>query len=613
VSVSSTSLTEFTPPQEPAPVTERSIADYVFAAAENRPEHVTLRRRVGDGPWQDVTARQFAVEVLAVARGLLNVGIEPGERVALMSRTRYEWTVLDFAVAAVGAVSVPIYETSSAEQVSWILADSGAAAVVVETAAHAATVDEVRATAPDLRHVWVLDDGALDTIAAVEGSATDASVQARRTATTADDLASIIYTSGTTGRPKGCELTHGNFLFEIAQARQYLGDLLNEQGSTLLFIPVAHVFGRVIEVGTIATGCTLGHAPDVRNLVEDLAGFQPRFVLSVPRVFEKVYNSAKHKAHASGKGKIFDRAEKVAIEHSRAQSAGAGKSVPLGLSLQHALFDRLVYGKIRAALGGRCEAALSGGAPLGERLGHFFRGIGVKVYEGYGLTETTAAATVNHPGPDGTRIGTVGKPLPGVSLRIADDGELLLRGGVVFRGYWQNPDATREALDDGWFHTGDIGQVDADGFVTITGRKKELIVTAGGKNVAPAVLEDRVRAHWLVGQCLVVGDQKPFIAALVTIDPDALPQWLAANGHAADTPVADVADDPALRAEVQSAIDSANRAVSKAESIRAFMVMPLDWTEAGGQVTPSLKLKRTVVLKESEEQISALYSARCPD
>ncbi|MGI8880492.1 MAG: AMP-dependent synthetase/ligase [Jatrophihabitans sp.] len=594
---------EFTLPQTVATAAEKNVADYVFGNVATRPDHVSLRRRV-DGSWHDVTSRQFGAEVLAAARGLINAGIQPGDRVGLMSRTRYEWTVLDFAILSVGAATVPIYETSSAEQVQWILSNSAAAAVVVETAEHAAVVESVRADAPGLKHVWVLDDDGLATIGALPGDATDEQVQQRRTAVTPEDLASIIYTSGTTGRPKGCQLTHANFIYEITQVQGYLGGLLNDQASTLLFIPIAHVFGRVIEVGTIATGCTLGHAPDVKNLLDDLAGFQPKFVLSVPRVFEKVYNTAKQKAHAEGHGKIFDRAEKVAIDYSR--SVGAG-STPVTLKLQHKLFDKLVYGKIRAALGGNCEAAISGGAPLGERLGHFFRGVGVTVYEGYGLTETTAAATVNR--PDAIKIGTVGQPLPGLTLRIAEDGELLMKGGVVFSGYWNNAEATAEAITDGWFHTGDIGEIDSDGFVRITGRKKELIVTAGGKNVAPAVLEDRARAHWLVSQCLVVGDQKPFIGALVTIDPESFPQWLDKAGRPADTAVADVVDDPELRAEIQEAIDSANKAVSKAESIRAFTILPADWTEEAGQITPSLKLKRNVVMKENAAQIAALYNS----
>jgi long-chain acyl-CoA synthetase len=457
--------------------------------------------------------------------------------------------------------------------------------------------------------VWQFDDDALGKLTEAGKDVTDAAVTKRRGAVGLDDLASIIYTSGTTGRPKGCELTHRNFISESVELLDLLEDFFNADTSTLLFLPIAHVFGRAIEIGALAAGCTLGHTADVKNLIEDLGAFKPTFVLAVPRVFEKVYNTAKQKAHADGKGRIFDRAETVAIKYS--ESTQRGSVSPL-LRLEHLLFDKLVYGKLRAALGGQCVAAVSGGAPLGARLGHFFRGIGVTIYEGYGLTETTAGVTVNR--PNAVRVGTVGKPIGGVTARVADDGELLFKAPNIFRGYWKNPEATKEALEsEGWFHTGDIGEFDEDGYVRITGRKKELIVTAGGKNVAPAVLEDRVRAHWLVSQCLVVGDQKPFIAALITIDPDAFPTWLEKNGRPADTKIADLVDDEELRAEVQTAIDDANKAVSKAESIRKFAILPEDWTESGGQLTPSLKLKRNVVHKEAAGEIEALYSGSKSD
>jgi long-chain acyl-CoA synthetase len=584
-------------------VTQNNTADYIFDNAETRPRHVALRRRV-DGVWTDVTAAQFAHEVKAVAKGLIAKGIAPGDRVAVMSKTRYEWTVVDFAIFAVGGAVVPVYETSSAEQVQWILSDSGARAIFIETPVHASIVESVRTDAPDLAHVWQFEDNAITDLVAAGGDVTDDEVAKRRAAVTLDDLASIIYTSGTTGRPKGCELPHRCFVSEVNEILVLLEDILNPSTSTLLFLPIAHVFGRVIEIGALAAGCTLGHSPDVKNLLDDLAGFKPTFVLAVPRVFEKVYNTAKQRAHAEGKGRIFDMAEAVAIKYSQATQGGSAS--PL-LKIQHLLFDKLVYVKLRAALGGNCIAAVSGGAPLGARLGHFFRGIGVTIYEGYGLTETTAGITVNRPGA--IKVGTVGQPVGGATVRVADDGELLFKAPIVFRGYWKNPDATAEALEaDGWFHTGDIGVIDDDGFVRITGRKKELIVTAGGKNVAPAVLEDRARAHWLISQCLVVGDQKPFIAALITIDPESFPTWLEKTGRPADTRLADVIDDADLLAEVQAAIDDANKAVSKAESIRKFVILPDDWTEAGGQLTPSLKLKRNVVHKEAADQIEALYS-----
>ena len=585
-------------------LTENNTADFAFQSAANRPEHVALRRRVGGG-WRDVTAAQFAAEVTEVAKGLLAAGIQAGDRVAVMSKTRYEWTVADFALFTAGAVVVPIYETSSPEQVEWILSDSGAKGAFVETSGHAEIVESVRANTPDLAQVWQFDGGSIAALTQSGKDVSDEEVTKRRESVGLDDLASIIYTSGTTGRPKGCQLNHRSFVSEVVELRDGLGEFLNEGTSTLLFLPIAHVFGRTIEIGAIAAGCTLGHTPDVANLLGELAEFKPTFVLAVPRVFEKVYNSAKQRAHAAGKGKIFDRAENVAIAFSKATSDGA--TPRLSLKFQHTVFDKLVYGKLRAALGGNCVAAVSGGAPLGTRLGHFFRGVGVTIYEGYGLTETTAGVTVNR--PEALRVGTVGRPVGGVGVRVADDGELLFQSPLVFVGYWRNEAATHEAIDaDGWFHTGDIGEIDDDGFVRITGRKKELIVTAAGKNVAPAVLEDRVRAHSLISQCLVVGDQKPFIAALITLDPESFPTWLERNGMPDSTSIADVVDDPKLHDDVQRAIDDANKAVSKAESIRKFAILADDWTEAGGQLTPSLKLKRNVVHTEFAEQIADLYS-----
>ncbi len=583
----------------------RNTADWVFANAETRPQHVALRRRI-DGEWRDVTSADFAAEVLGLARGLIAAGLDAGDRVAVMSRTRYEWTLVDFALFTAGAVVVPIYETSSAEQVEWILRDAGCRAAFVEAAQHRDMVELARADTPTLGEVWVFDEDVIGTLTERGASTPDDVVHARRTMTSIDDLASIIYTSGTTGRPKGCELTHANLGHEVGELLVGVRAFFNQSGSTLLFLPIAHVFGRAIQAGAIASGCTLGHAPDVTTLVDDLKEFRPTFVLAVPRVFEKVYNGARQNAAAAGKGRSFDAAEKIAVRYSQALDK---RKMSPALKIAHTVFDHLVYSKLRAALGGRCVAAISGGAPLGVRLGHFFRGVGVTVYEGYGLTETTAGICVNT--PDDLRIGTVGRPVGGSTARIADDGELMVRGGMVFRGYWNNQVATKEAIDDdGWLHTGDIGEIDDDGFVTITGRKKEIIVTAAGKNVAPAVLEDRVRAHWLVGQVMVVGDRKPFIAALVTIDPEALPLWLANNGRPDTTAMADLTNDPALREQVQSAINEANKAVSNAEAIKKFVILPEDWTEAGGQITPSLKVKRNVVAAEYADEITELFVPR---
>ncbi|WP_027340872.1 AMP-dependent synthetase/ligase [Hamadaea tsunoensis] len=547
---------------------------------------------------REVTCAGFRDEVLTLARGLAAAGVAPGDRVALMSRTRYEWTLADYAIWAAGAVTVPIYETSSVDQVRWILADSGAVACVTELPGHSETVAQA---APELKNVWEIGAGALTTLAGRADEVEAADIERRRDAIRAGDPATIIYTSGTTGRPKGCILTHRNMLSDIGNAVPELDILFRPGSTTLLFLPLAHAFARLLQIGVVAARVRTAFAPDVKNLVADLARVRPTFVLAVPRVFEKVYNTARQKAHADGKGKIFDAAEKTAIEYSRALGTGR---VGLGLKMRHALFDKLVYGKLRAALGGRCVAAISGGAPLGERLGHFYHGIGVLVLEGYGLTETSPAITFNR--EHALKIGTVGRPLPGVTVRIADDGEILAAGDIIFTGYFNNPEATAEAIRNDWFHTGDLGSLDDEGFLRITGRKKEILVTAGGKNVAPAVLEDRVRAHPLVSQCMVVGDGRPFIAALVTVDEEALPKWLEGEGRV-PADVAGLRDDPALLAAIQSAVDEANKAVSKAEAIRVFRILPRDFTEATGELTPSLKVKRAVVMKEYSDDIDAIY------
>ncbi|BCB78900.1 long-chain fatty acid--CoA ligase [Phytohabitans flavus] len=580
-----------------------NLTDPVWDNAEAAPDTVQFSRRTSGGGWTDVTCAQFRDEVVALARGLVAAGIEPGDRVALMSKTRYEWTLIDYAIWSVGGVTVPIYETSSAEQVAWILSDSGATACFVETNTHALAVAGVRELAPALEQVWQIETDDLEALTGRGASVDPVEIDRRRAAVGADDLATIIYTSGTTGRPKGCVLTHRNIYADIKNAIPGLHHLFRQEASTLLFLPLAHSFARLIQVGVVTARARMGHTADTKNLVADLQVFRPTFVLSVPRVFEKVYNTAKQRAHGDGKGKIFDRAEAVAIAYSEGLDKPGGPSV--GVKLQHALFDRLVYSKLRAALGGQCNDAISGGAPLGARLAHFFRGIGVTVYEGYGLTETSPAVAVNL--ENAIRIGTVGRPLPGVTVRIADDGEILIKGDIVFGRYWNNEESTAEVLDDGWFRSGDLGALDDDGYLSITGRKKELIVTAAGKNVAPAVLEDRLRAHPLVSQTVVVGDQKPFIAALVTIDEEAWPKWLASAGYPETDTIADHREDEKLRAEVQKAVDDANKAVSHAEAIKVFRILPHDFTEATGELTPSLKVKRGVVQKTYADEIAAIY------
>ena len=579
-----------------------NLTDDVVSNATAHPAAAVLARRDASGAWSDVSAAAFHAEVSAVAKGLIAAGAQPGDRIAILSRTRWEWTVLDYAIWYAGGVSVPVYETSSVEQLGWILEDAGATIVVVETAAHAERVAATGATAT----TFTIEDGALASLAASGASVPDADLEARRTQARPGDLATLVYTSGTTGRPKGCMLTHGSLMSEITLATKELPEIFTEDaGATLLFLPLAHVFARVVQLGCMRARVKLAHSSDIRHLSAYLGELEPSFVFGVPRVFEKLFNAASQEAAADGKGRIFDRAVETAIAWSRAQDANG--RVPLRLRTEHALFNRLVYGRIHARLGGHCTWAFSAGAPLGERLGHFYRGIGIPVLEAYGLTETSGALTVNS--TSAQKVGSVGRPLPGTAVRVADDGELLFRGPQVFSGYWQNAAATAEALDPasegGWFHTGDVGEVDDEGFVRITGRKKELLVTAGGKNVAPAVLEDRLRSHPIVSQCMVVGDGEPFIGALVTIDPDTFEQWAEAAGKSGS--VASLVDDGDLRAEVQRAVDATNSAVSQAEAIRKFTILPEDWTEEGGQLTPSLKLKRAVVMREFRRDVAALY------
>jgi long-chain acyl-CoA synthetase len=596
--------TEFSVAAIIPPPTSGSLVDDIVDNAQTAPQRVALSVNRG-GAWVGVTSQQFLDQVKAVAKGIVASGVEPGQRVGIMSRTRYDWTVADYAIWYAGATVVPIYETSSAEQVEWILGDSNAVGVFLESAKNKKVFDEVADRIPDCTRAWIFDDGALDTLVAAGAGISDEELERRRATLNPESLATIIYTSGTTGRPKGCMLTHGNFMFEVDNIVAGMPQLFTVQGaSTLLFLPLAHVFGRIIQLGCIHSGTRLGHAPDVKNLLGDLQSFQPTFLLAVPRVFEKVFNSAQQKATAEGKGNIFNTAAQTAIDYSKSLDTGGPG---LGLKIKHKVFDRLVYGKLRAAMGGKIEWAVSGGAPLGDRLGHFFRGIGVTILEGYGLTETSAATTVNR--PDALKIGTVGQPFPGASVKVAADGELMLAGAQIFKGYWNNPTATAEAIEpDGWFHSGDIGEIDDQGFVKITGRKKELIVTAGGKNVAPAVLEDRLRANWLVSQCMVVGDAQPFIAALVTIDPESFPGWLKQAGKPEGSTIASMTNDPDLVAEIQKAVNEANKAVSNAEAIKKFTILQEDWTEEGGQLTPSMKLKRNVVMKEYASEVDALYA-----
>ena len=586
---------------EPVPSTG-NLTNLVSDRARFEPTRTMLSRPLGEG-WQKVSASEFDEEVRATAKGLIAAGIQIGDRVAIMARTRYEWTILDFAIWYAGAVVVPVYETSSTEQIDWILTDSSAVAIIVETPTHKEAVESV--SKPTLKNIWTMTDNVLSQLAKLGENVADAEIEARRNALTPETLATLIYTSGTTGKPKGVQLTHGNFISECGNVVAGASDLfLKPGGSTLLFLPVAHVFGRMVEIGAIRAGLHLAHCSDpVGKLIPDLTSFKPTFVLAVPRIFEKVYNGAEAKAEAGGKGDIFRKAAAVAVAFSEGLDSG---KISVALRIKHALFDKLVYSKIRATLGGRVEAAISGGAPLGARLGHFYRGAGIRVLEGYGLTETTAGATLNL--TSAHRVGSVGRPVPGTTIKIDDDGEVLIKGAIVMKGYWQNDAANKESFTaDGFYRSGDLGKIDNDGFLSIVGRKKELIVTSGGKNVAPAVLEDRLRAHPLVSQCMVVGDNQPYIAALVTIDQDALKAWSAANKKTGAS-FAELTKDPDLNAVVQTAVDEANKAVSRAESIRKFTILPIDFTLAAGHLTAKLSLKRHVVAEEFAKEINELFA-----
>jgi len=581
---------------------EANVTDLLIARVAATPNRALFSLPTSDGGWTDLTSSEFLSKVIELSKGLVAAGIQPGDKIGLMCRTRFEWTLLDFATWFCGAILVPIYETSSPSQVLWDLGDSGAIAMVTETADHFSRFDEVHADLPLIEHVWQIDLGDLDKLTAAGMSVPDEEIERRRNLAKGSDVATLIYTAGTTGKPKGCVLTHSNFVELARNAGRAIPEVVNPESTTLLFITMAHIFARFIAVLSVHGGMKVGHQGDSAGLLSAMASFQPTFLLAVPRVFEKIYNASEQKAETAGRGAIFRRAADVAIAHSKALDAG---HVPLGLTLQFAVLDRLVLSKIRQAMGGKVRYAISGSAPLGLRLGHFYRSLGITVMEGYGLTETTAPISVSVPA--NFKIGTVGPPLPGMSVRIADDGEIQAKGIDVFAGYWNNAEETAKVFDGEWFKTGDIGQIDRDGYLTITGRKKEIIVTAGGKNVSPAQLEDPIRANPIVSQVVVVGEQKPFISALVTLDSEMLPVWLKNNGEAAGQSITDATTNPKVIAEVQKAVDAANSAVSRAESIRKFVILPTEFTEKTGHLTPKFSIKRNVILADYADAIEAMY------
>ncbi|WLP90375.1 long-chain fatty acid--CoA ligase [Gordonia sp. NB41Y] len=601
-------MSEFSAPAKFTIGEDENAASLIFGIAERTPAHTVFRLKQG-ADWAPVRADEATAQITALAKGLAASGVGQGDRVALLSRTRIEWILLDFAIWSAGAITVPIYDSSSAAQIEWILRDSGATTIILEDDAHRKLFESIEGLEQEVRVIQIDTadgPGAVEALTAAGVEISDEEITKRRTSVRATDPATLIYTSGTTGRPKGCELSHSNMLSEVRGVLESsLNTLLVDGKRMLMFLPLAHVLAHAITLVAIEAHVEVGFTNDIPNLVPEFAVFKPSLILSVPRVFEKVYNTARQKAHDDGKGKIFDLAAETAIEYAAARQDG---NVGLVLKVKHAIFDKLVYAKLRAALGGVCELAISGGAPLGARLGFFFSGIGIPVYEGYGLTETTAAFAVNT--PDHVKVGTVGRPLAGNTVRIAEDGEIMLRGRVVFGEYWRNPQATATAIEDGWFHTGDLGSVDSEGYITITGRKKELIVTAGGKNVSPAGLEDVIRADSLVSQAVVVGDAKPFVAALITIDPEAFPGWKERNGKPADASVSDLANDPDLRGQVQAAVDEANKTVSHAEAIKKFRILPADFSEETGEMTPTLKVKRNVVVDKFSGDIEEIYTKK---
>ncbi|MEU2083818.1 AMP-binding protein [Streptomyces albus] len=606
-------MREFTVPALATAPQVGGLADAVFAHAEASPALPVLSRKDGHGQWQDVSAARFRDEVVAVAKGLLAQGVRFGDRVALMSRTRYEWTLLDFSLWSIGAQSVPVYPTSSAEQVAWMLHDAEVTAVVVEHEDHAMTVGSVVDRLPRLKKLWQLDAGAMTDLLAAGAHLDDDVVHRHRLALTPDTVATVIYTSGTTGRPKGCVLTHANFMAEtdniVARYDQVFGARSGEQGSLLLFLPLTHVFGRMVEVAAVRGGVKLAHQPEMnaKALLPDLASFRPTFIQAVPHLFEKIFQSARRRAESEGRLGPFDKAVDVAVRYAEAverKAFGTGPGPGASLRMQHQLYDKLVYAKVREAMGGRCRYAMSGGSAMERRLGLFFDGAGMRIFEGYGLTESTAAAVANP--PERPRFGTVGRPVPGTTVRIAEDGEVLLRGGQIFGGYLNDARATRAALHDGWLATGDLGALDEEGYLTITGRKKEILVTSGGKSVSPGPLEDRVREHPLVGQCLVVGNDRPYVAALLTLDQEAVQHWLTMRNKP-ELDAAQLLRDADLEREMRRAVVAANTQVSQAESIRTFRVLVRPFTEADGLLTPSLKLRRAAIEAAYATEIEALY------
>ena len=591
---------QFTNPVKEPIDSDINLFDLLDNRAKRDPEGAMIEYKGDDGTWHQYSAQVFRDMVIDLAKGLIGLGVNKGDSVAIVSRTRWEWTALDMAIMSIGALTVPVYETNSASQVSWIFNDSKVTLAIAEDDGQRDKIESVRDEVPTLRNVFVIEAGGLNAIKTYGESVTDAEFWEYKEASHGDDRATIVYTSGSTGTPKGVELTHRNFAFLVLSALQYMpraGAWPNRR--LLLFLPLSHVFARFLEFFSFGGTISLALSSNMKTMVKDFETFGPTLLLAVPRVYEKVYNAASQRAGSGFAGKMFMRAAENAREWSKAEQKG--EQLPIAGRIAHAFYEQVVYKKIRTFFGPNADFAITGGAPMDSELSHFFNGIGMPVLEGYGMTETCGPVCVSL--PEDNRIGTIGMPMCGITAGIAEDGELVVKGPLVCRGYHNNPEVTTQQITDGWLHTGDLGDISEDGFISITGRKKDLIITAGGKNVSPGLLEASVMTSPVVNQCLVIGDKKPFVAALVTLDLADANKWLESQGAKPEPDLASLAKNAIVHAEVERAVNAANEGVSRAESIRKFEILPDEFTEANGMLTPSLKTRRAQIVEHYRELI----------
>ncbi|MDB6592953.1 AMP-dependent synthetase/ligase [Bifidobacterium longum] len=591
---------QFTNPVKEPIDSDINLFDLLDNRAKRDPEGAMIEYKGDDGTWHPYSAQVFRDMVIDLAKGLIGLGVNKGDSVAIVSHTRWEWTALDMAIMSIGALTVPVYETNSASQVSWIFNDSKVTLAIAEDDGQRDKIESVRSEVPTLRNVFVIEAGGLNAIKTYGESVTDAEFWEYKEASHGDDRATIVYTSGSTGTPKGVELTHRNFAFLVLSALQYMpraGAWPNRR--LLLFLPLSHVFARFMEFFSFGGTISLALSSNMKTMVKDFETFGPTLLLAVPRVYEKVYNAASQRAGTGFAGKMFMRAAENAREWSKAEQKG--EQLPIAGRIAHAFYEQVVYKKIRTIFGPNADFAITGGAPMDSELSHFFNGIGMPVLEGYGMTETCGPVCVSL--PEDNRIGTIGMPMCGITAGIAEDGELVVKGPLVCKGYHNNPGVTAQQITDGWLHTGDLGDISEDGFISITGRKKDLIITAGGKNVSPGLLEASVMTSPVVNQCLVIGDKKPFVAALVTLDLADANNWLESQGAKPEPDLASLAKNAIVHAEVERAVNAANEGVSRAESIRKFEILPDEFTEANGMLTPSLKTRRAQIVEHYRELI----------